>query len=273
MSPATQWVFSHANACLHANNISRIAANGECLALQTYFGKTIPKAQPILLVFIHGDGIPGGGPNDYLKYQATKFVAPDVVPVVLIRPGYYDSYGNYSTGESYAFAKQGYPNDSYRPHTVATLADAVSKLKAFYQARCTILVGHSGGAIMSGIILGKYSELANGAVLASVVGDVHAWAKKHRYGNYPRSLSPDNFISQIPKDDFIYIVSGTNDQNTYPSMSKDYYNRLKKQGIKAFWYPQKNGTHNSVVLSDTASFDGGITAAIKQCRAFSNKPK
>jgi len=265
-SPDTKWIFSRANACLNANNITRVAANGECLALQTYFGKTMPAPHPILLVFIHGDGIPGGGPSDYLKYQATQFIAPDVVPVVLIRPGYYDSYDHYSTGESYAFAGHGYPNDSYRPHTVATLADAVKNLKDFYQARCTILVGHSGGAMMSGIILGKYPGLANGAVLASVVGDVHAWAKKHNYGSYPNSLSLDDFINNIPKKDFVTIVSGTKDQNTYPAMSEAYYEKLKQAGINAYWYPEKDGTHNSVVLSNASQFDSAIQAAIVQCR-------
>ncbi len=265
-SSYTKWVFLHADACLNSNNITRVATNGECLALQTYFGKTMPSPHPVLLVFIHGDGIPGGAPSDYLKYQATKFIARDVVPVVLIRPGYYDSYGHYSTGESYAFAGHGYPNDSYRPHTVATLAAAIKSLKNFYQARCTILVGHSGGGMMSGIILGKYPGLANGAVLASVVGDVHVWARKHKYGSYPNSLSADDFINQIPKRDFVYIVSGTKDQNTYPAMSHAYYKQLKTAGINAHWYTEIGGTHNSVVLSQVKQFDNAIQAAITQCQ-------
>lgn len=263
--PNVKWIFSRANACLNADNITRITANGECLALQTYFDKTLPKPHPILLIFIHGDGIPGGGPSDYLKYQATQFIAPDVVPVVLIRPGYYDSYDHYSTGESYAFAGHGYPNDSYRPHTVATLADAAKQLKAFYQARCTILIGHSGGSMMSGIILGKYPGLANGAVLASVVGNVHSWAEKHDYGNYPHSLSPDSFVNTIPKTDFVYIVSGTDDQNTYSESSKAYYEQLKKAGVNAYWRPQKGGTHNSVVLSDVQAFGQAISDAVHEC--------
>lgn len=264
-SPITKWIFSRANACLNANNITRVAANGECLALQTYFGKTMPSPHPVLLVFIHGDGIPGGGPSDYLKYQATKFTSPNVVSVVLIRPGYYDSYDHYSTGESYAFSDHGYPNDNYRPHTVVTLAAAVKRLKDFFQTRCTILVGHSGGAMMSGIILGKYPELANGAVLASVVGNVHAWAKKHKDGDYPHSLSPDTFIDSIPKKDFVYIVSGTQDQNTYPAMSKAYYEKLKQAGIDAYWYPETGGTHNSIVLSQVKQFDNAIQDAIREC--------
>lgn len=269
-SPSTEWVFSRSNACLNEDNITHTDANGECIALQTYFGKTMPMQHPILLVFIHGDGIPGGGPSDYLKFQATKYIAPDIVPIVMIRPGYYDSYGNTSTGESYAFASHGYPNDSYRPNTVNTIAKTVNKLKDFYQARCTILVGHSGGAMMSGIILGKYPELANGAVLAAVVGDIHIWAEKHHYGRYPKSLSPNNFITDIPKKNFVYIVSGTQDNNTYPEMSHAYYQQLKQAGIQAFWYPQANGTHNSVVLSDTQALDQAIHAAVDQCELLDN---
>jgi predicted esterase len=263
---STEWIFSRANACLNEDHTTHIAANGECIALQTYFGKTMPLPHPILLVFIHGDGIPGGGPSDYLKFQATKYIAPDVVPVVMIRPGYYDSYGNSSTGESYAFANHGYPEDSYQPHTVDTIAATVNKLKEFYQPHCTILVGHSGGAMMSGVILGKYPKLANGAILASGVGDVHQWAKSHNYGKYVNSLSPDNFVSQIPKNDFIYIVSGSDDHNTYPEMARNYYEQLKQAGITVHWYPQQGGTHNSVVLSDTTAFDDAIKSAIALCQ-------
>ena len=201
-----------------------------------------------------------------MKYQATHFTAPDVVPIVMIRPGYYDSYGHYSTGESYAFSADGYPEDSYRPHTVATLAAAIKQLKTFYHARAVILVGHSGGGIMSGIILGKYPGLANGAVLASVVGDVQQWAKKHSYGDFSHSLSPNHFVGGIPKRDFVYVVAGTKDHNTYTHMAERYYQQLKGAGVQAFWYPEVNGTHNSIVLTKGGQFDAAITAAIQRVR-------
>jgi len=72
----SDWVFKRANSCLNPDNIDRVAANGECLAIQTYTSSTATKPNPTLLIFIHGDGIPGGGPSDYLKYQATKFSTP-----------------------------------------------------------------------------------------------------------------------------------------------------------------------------------------------------
>lgn len=273
MPEDVRWVFSRAGTCLHSDNIHRIAANGECLAMQTYFADGLPNKNPILLIFIHGDGIPGGAPSDYLKFQATKFSTPNTVPIVLIRPGYYDSYDNYSTGESYAFSNHGYPADSYRPETVATLAAAVANLKSFYHPRCTILVGHSGGAAMSGIILGKYPHLVNGAVMASVVGDVQKWATKHNWGSYAHSLSPNAWVEKIPKESFVYIVSGTKDENTYPSMSKEYYDLLKQQGIEAFWYPVENGDHNSVVITKPDKFNQAITDALQLCPAPGSRIK
>lgn len=260
-----KWVFSRANACLNENMINRVAANGECLAIQTYWNKKLPSVKPILLIFIHGDGLPGGGPSDYLKFQATKFVNNKVVSVVLIRPGYYDSYGHYSTGESYAFSCSGYPCDSYRPQTVDTLAAAIKKLKKFYKARCTILVGHSGGAIMSSIILGRYPHLVNGAVLASTIYNVHKWAKKHKWESYPNSLSPNDYVNKIPKKDFVYIVSGTKDTDTYPAMSEEYYAALQKHGVRAKFFKVDGGTHNSVVLSGPKIFDKSINLAIDAC--------
>ncbi len=84
---ATSWVMHHANTCLLEDNTHRIAANGECLAIQTYTDlKKPPKPNGRLLVYIHGDGIPGGGPSDNLKYQASKHVLPDATNVVVIRP-------------------------------------------------------------------------------------------------------------------------------------------------------------------------------------------
>ena len=49
-SMQTRWVFSRASACLDADNMTRVAADGECLAIQTYAGNTAPSPHPILVV-------------------------------------------------------------------------------------------------------------------------------------------------------------------------------------------------------------------------------
>jgi predicted esterase len=244
----------------------RINANGECLAIQTYYpNDQLPQKNSRLLIFIHGDG--GGGPSDYLKFQATKFIDAHTTAVVVIRPGYYDSYDNYSTGESYAFACNGYPCDGDRENTIATLAATIQELKEFYQPSCTILVGHSGGGIMSGIILGKYPHLADGAVLASITNNVHQWATQHGWGNWPNSLSPHDWINKIPQHTFVYVVSGTADENTYPNLAREYYISLKKAGIDTHFISVSGGTHNSVVIDNVTDFDKAITDALAQCHS------
>ncbi len=119
--------------------------------------------------------------------------------------------------------------------------------------------------MMSGIMLGKYPQLANGAVLASVTYNVHAWASKHGWGPWPNSLSPSDWVAKIPKQDFVYIVSGTEDANTYPAMTQQYASALEKAGIDTHLISVPGGTHNSVVLDDAADFDVAIHNAIQNC--------
>ena len=266
MSESTRWTLSRANACLRSDNLHRLNANGECLAIQTYSPHDqLPQKNSRLLIFIHGDGIQGGSPSDYLKYQATKFVDPQTTAVVLTRPGYDDSYDNYSPGESYAFACNGYTCDAYRDNTIATLAAAVQELKNFYHPSCTILVGHSGGGMMSGVILGKYPNLVNGAVLASITNNVHQWATEHGWGNWPNSLSPHEWVNKIPQKTFVTVVSGTADENTNPKLAREYYDSLKKSGVDAHFVAVPNGTHNSIVIDDVTDFNKAITDALGQC--------
>ena len=138
-----------------ADNRTRVAANDECLVIRTY-GESAERTS--LIIVIHGDGY-GGGPSDYMYPIAQTFGTKGVVAVGLIRPGYYDSTGNHSTGNSYR------EKDNYRLDVIATVAAAIDVLKNHYQADFVILAGHSGGSAVSGVIIGKYPGLVNAAVL------------------------------------------------------------------------------------------------------------
>ena len=102
-----------------ADNRARVAANDECLVIRTY-GESAERTS--LIIFIHGDGY-RGGPSDYMYPIAQIFGAKGVVAVGLIRPGYYDSKDNHSTGNSYR------EWDNYQPDVIATVAAAVKVLK------------------------------------------------------------------------------------------------------------------------------------------------
>ena len=169
---------------------TRVAGGDECLVIGV-FGE--PAAKTSLAVFIHGDGS-RGGPSDYLFALAESFAGPGVVTVGLIRPGYFDSDDNTSTGESYR-----HEGDGYRPEIVEAVAGAVKALKAHYGADYVVLVGHSGGAAISGVIAGRYPDLAQGFVLGGCPCHVPDW-RFHRRGqnNWGFSQSPHDFADAVP---------------------------------------------------------------------------
>ena len=84
---------------------------------------------------------------------ARIFGTKGVVAIGFIRPRYYDSKGNHSTGNS---DRDG---DNYQPDVIATVAAAVEVLKNHYQADYAVLAGTSGGSAISGVIIGKYPGL------------------------------------------------------------------------------------------------------------------
>lgn len=221
-----------------ADNRVRVAANDECLVIRTY-GE--PAERTSLIIFIHGDGY-GGGPSDYMYWNARRFGTKGVVAIGLIRPGYYDSEGNHSTGNSYR------DWDNYRPDVIATVAAAIEVLKNHYQADYVVLAGHSGGSMISGVIIGKHPSLVNAAVLGACGCNVPDWRIMRRgYNNWRLSLSPHDFIGKIDKKTTVVAVTGGNDGNTKPVLARDYVASLKGKGIDATYIEVPGVGHDYIV--------------------------
>lgn len=221
-----------------ADYISSVAANGECLVIKTY-GQPGDK-RTSLVVFIHGDDSKGGA-SDYMNKIAWQTAKKGVVSIALIRPGYYDSNGNHSTGQSFR------STDSYRPKIIDTVAAAVKALKNYYKADFVVLVGRSGGAAISGVIIGKYPNLANAAVLGGCPCNVARWRIKKRGENtWIASLSPHNFVDGVAKGTRVIAVTGSKDTNTNPILAKKYVNSLKDGGINATFIEALNGNHKNI---------------------------
>ena len=220
-----------------ADNRTRVSANDECLVIRTY-GE--PAERTSLIIFIHGDGY-RGGPSDYMYPIVQTFGTKGVVAVGLIRPGYYDSSDNHSTGNSYR------DKDNYQIDVIETVAAAVEVLKNHYEANNTILAGHSGGSVISGVIIGKYPGLVNAAVLGACGCNVPNWRIMRRgYNNWHLSLSPHDFIGGIDKKTTVVAVTGVNDGNTKPIIARDYVASLKGMGIDATFIEVLGVGHNGV---------------------------
>ena len=223
--------------CEAPDNLERVTGAGECLAIRT-FGAA--PGNRTLVVFIHGDGSKGG-PSDYLAKTADRISGNGVTGVVLIRPGYHDTDGRKSSGRSYR--KEG---DGYRQHIVASVADGVRRLKAHHGAERVILAGHSGGAAISGVILGKYPGLAAAAVLAACPCDIARWRSMRGRRAWNRSLSPHSFVEAVPAGTAVIALTGSKDRNTRPVLGRDYAAALAARGLAAEFAEVPDAGHNAV---------------------------
>ncbi len=235
-----------------ADNRARVAANDECLVIRTY-GETAERTS--LIIFIHGDGY-RGGPSDYMYWNARIFGTKGVVAIGLIRPGYYDSRDNHSTGNSY---REG---DNYQPDVIATVAAAIEVLKKHYQADYVMLAGHSGGSAISGVIIGKYPGLVTAAVLGACPCNVPDWRIMRRgWNNWRSSLSPHDFIGKIDKKTTVVAITGGNDGNSKPVLARDYVTVLKANGIDATYIEVPGVGHNGI--EKTSDFKTAINQLLK----------
>ncbi len=220
------------------DNISRVDGNGECLVMKAFGNATTVDT---MVIFIHGDGS-GGGASDYLYSRAQRYGTGNVLGVGLIRPGYFDSYGNTSEGQNYR-----YDGDGYKPHIVDAVAGAVKNLKAHYKVKRVFLVGHSGGAAISGVILGRFPELVDSAVLAACPCHVPDWRIMRRGQNsWTQSLSPHEFAAAIPTSAKVIAITGSNDSNTQPVIAREYVETLKARGLDASFIDVPGTSHNGV---------------------------
>lgn len=229
-----------ARPCYSPDNLTRVTGGGDCLVIHT-FGAAA--GNRTLVIFVHGDGS-RGGPSDYLANAAKRISGGGVTGVVLIRPGYYDSDDVTSTGTSYR--REG---DGYRDHVIAAVAGAVVQLKAYHDAQRIVLVGHSGGAAISGVILGRYPGLASAAILAACPCNISEWRSMRGRRPWTRSRSPHAFIDTVPTDVEVIALTGSKDTNARSVLARDYVTALTGRGVVATFVEVANAGHNGVVRS------------------------
>ena len=202
-----------------------VFGGGLCLVAAT-FGAETAGAMPTLVVVVHGD-ISNGGAATYHVEFAKALARQGVVAVALIRPGYADAAGRVSEG--FTLGRQ----DNYTPANVAAIAGAIDALRKHYRARRVVYVGHSGGAAIGGMLIGRRPGLIDAAVLVSCPCDIARWQHEHGRAPWTRSLSPDFFIARVPTTTEVVVITGTADDNTFPAQAEDYVARLARRGLPA----------------------------------------
>jgi pimeloyl-ACP methyl ester carboxylesterase len=213
-----------------------------CQAVVT-FGAETAGPSPLLIVVVHGD-ISDGGRATYHVVFAKTLAGPGRVVVALTRPGYTDDRGRTSQGNTYR------RRDNYTRDNIAGVGGAVAALRAHYQPRRVIYVGHSGGAAIGGVLIGKSTRLIDAAVLVSCPCDIARWLHERKKPRWPASLSPLNYAGRVPRETRVTVITGSTDTNTFPAQAEDYARALRRRGVDARFVPVDGAGHALSGLRD-----------------------
>jgi pimeloyl-ACP methyl ester carboxylesterase len=200
-----------------------VLGNGLCLAAKT-FGAEGDAAT--LIVVVHGD-ISDGGAATYHVAFAQTLARPGAIVVALTRPGYTDGQGRVSQGNTFGRL------DNYTPANVAAVGGAIAALRNYHRPRRVIYVGHSGGAAIGGVLIGRARGLIDAAVLVSCPCDIPRWLRERHQPAWQRSLSPSLHGPRVPRATRVAVIAGDADTNTFPAQAEDYVKGLARRGVDA----------------------------------------
>lgn len=210
--------------------------------------RIIKPSGDILIAVVHGD-VSIGVPVDYHNRFAASAASSieNVATVGLLRPGYFDFYGVRSPGSSHG------RKDNYTREAVDMIANAIAELKSRFNYRAVVLVGHSGGAAISGALMGLRPGVADVAVLVSCPCDTPRWrrhvasrvsSREPDFDNdWSRSLSAIDHVDSIEPGARIVAVTSGDDGLTPPALARDYVAAARKAGVDAEFIQSARAGH------------------------------
>ena len=210
-------------ACAAPDMQTRVIGNKFCFAIRAY-GVQTAGPSPTLVVVLHGDGS-SGAPPAYHEAIAESLASSGVVAIGMIRPGYTSKDGRTSDGSSIR-------SDNNTAENIDAVADAISKLKTHYKAQQTVMIGHSGGAATSGVVIGRHPGLVERVLLISCPCDISRWRNMGNRRPWS-SLSPSDFLAKVPATTKVIAITGELDDNTAPILAKDYVAALVARAVTA----------------------------------------
>jgi len=205
-----------------ADGVLHVGSERHCLVM-----RLIEPAQAqtqVLAVFMHGDN---SGRSELRTDRGNAFTLADklrVSTVALLRPGYQSELGR---SDGYNLGR----DDDYTAGNVEVVATALAQLRQLHPGKKLLLVGHSGGAAMTGLVAARFPQSADAYLLAACPCDVPPWrewrqSSAGRGGFWPNSLSPLAEAPKVPVSTRIALIVGSQDDNTLPRFSEAYVARL-----------------------------------------------
>ena len=210
--------------CDAADNVDKVAGEALCLGIRTF----LPEGGTpigVLRVWIHGDNSKGG-PSDYM-YRYARSTPPGVVSVAMLRPDHFDSEGRKSSPKTYG--RRNWETEE----SIDAIAAAVRTLARHHKVSRTVLIGHSGGAAISAVILGRHPGTADAAVLVAGACDKVAKRTSRGKSAQPRDINPLDYVTKIPRTARVVAIAGSRDKTNPASLCRPYIERLQKRGVNA----------------------------------------
>ena len=240
--------------CGSPDNIRQVSGIAHCLQIKTY----LPRQGPAntLVVVLHGD-LSRGGSADYIASVAGISATYGAVGVAMARPGY-TLDGRTSSGVATRDQARFY---LYGSEEIDSITAAVAALKKHHAANRLVMIGHSGGAVISGVMLGRAAPLVDVAILVSCPCDVASWRRINGYRPLVNAESPVDYLSAAAKTAKIYAVTGERDRNTWPILAEDYVEKAKGMGLDATFFLVKKAGHGFSQL-DRDELDEALWQAI-----------
>jgi hypothetical protein len=204
---------------------TKVSGESVCLLMRRY-GSTNPTT---MLVWVHGNVSTGGPANSHFRIaqkEAADFAAENVLAIALVRPGYPDGTGESSSGNDYGRA------DNWPRATIVEIGTAIERLRLKNKPDSVILVGHSGGAAITAVLLGMKPSLAEAAILLGCPCDVVAW-RAGRRGPPWISENPMRWVDKVSPTAKVIALTGSRDETTVPDLGRTYIKGLKARGIDA----------------------------------------
>ena len=124
------------------------------------------------------------------------------------------------------------------------------------------MVGHSGGALISGVMIGRAAPLVDAAVLIACPCDVVGWRWMGNRKQLPNAESPNGYLSSAPKSSRIFAVAGENDRNTMPSLAQKYVQEAKAMGLEAKFVALPDAGHGFRRIGQRDAFHAVLRQAI-----------
>ena len=234
LNAITDWTYE----CKKGDFIKHVAIDEGCIALQS-LGK-IDKLKKKLVVFLHGDRKSKSDYQIKKDYPFSKILKDEKENInffYLARPGHKFKGRKRSTGKEKNYEQTGDWNAVYKKswEAIRLSAEAIKKLKEFYQPDELIAIGQSGGAQTISITLGKMPGLIDKAILIGCPCTEGYPVKKSPWE------APINQIGHIDPKTKIILITGEKDTETPAREAEIYAKKAKERGLNVQLHIVKGG--------------------------------